>query len=118
LPATEGINMTLDDEDIGNVVKIAGLNTIMSMSDIELRDNLGKLKPKSFTRGDITINYGASSSDYGVLRKSLQESKEKILEKYRIGLYMDSASILSGTSINTHADPDGYPMPQVFWEQT
>jgi hypothetical protein len=117
LPAGESGNMTLDDEDIGNVVKVSGLNILMSMSDVELRDNFGHLKPKSFTRGDVRIDYGASSSDYKSLRQTLQDSKDKILEKYRIGLYLDSASIPSGTSIDTKADPDGYPMPQVFWEK-
>ena len=116
LPAAEGSNMTLDDEDVGNVVKLAGMNTILSMSDTELRDNLGKIKPQSFTRGDIRIDYGSSGSSYKSLRQTLEESKEKILNKYRIGLYLDSAGIPSGSSVNTYADPDGFPMPQVFWE--
>jgi len=114
LPSTDEGTMTLDGEDVGNVVMLAAINVLLSMTDKELTDDFGKLKPRSWTRGDVSESYGDNSATN--LRESLVKQKESILKKYSVPLTLETAGVPSGKTIFKHNDPDGIPMPQVFWE--
>lgn len=114
LPSSDGGTMTLDAEDVGNVVMLAAINVLLSMTDKELTDDFGKLKPRSWTRGEVSESYGDNSATQ--LRESLTKQKESMLKKYAVPLTLETAGVPSGKTIFKHNDPDGIPMPQVFWE--
>lgn len=114
LPSTDGGTLTVDDKDVGDLVMLSALNVLLSMTDREMTDDFGQLKATSWTRGDVSMSFsGNSASD---IRKSLIEQKEKLLAKYAIPLTLETAGVPPGRTIYKHPDPDGTPMPQVFWE--
>lgn len=116
MPAADATALTLEDQDIHNVVDLASINVLLSLTDSDLRDATGKLKVKRVTYGDVTIEYPSDASSYTKMRQELTKAKQTILAKYHVGMMYEMASIPDGARIDYKADPDGYPAPQVFWE--
>lgn len=119
LPATEAGNMTVESDDEENIIKLAALESLLSMSNTDFKNDFGQLKPRRWTRGDVSEEYGNS---YETFRKSWQEQKEKILKLYGVGVSVNVAAqglgkAASRFSINYHneGEPDFVP-PSVFWE--
>jgi hypothetical protein len=114
LPTLDSDALTLDAEDNGNVVMLAAINVLLSMSDKEMTDDFGELKPSSWRRGDVSMSFDGKSGAVEI-KKSLLEQKENILKKYAVPVTLETAGVPSGKYIDRHQDPDGTPMPQVFW---
>lgn len=114
LPSSDSGSLTTDAEDNGNLVMLAALNILLSMSDKEITDDFGALSPRSITRGQVSITWGENSAV--AIREALTKQKEQLLVKYAVPLSLETAGVPSGRFIDRHPDPDGIPMPQVFWE--
>lgn len=117
IPTADGDDITIDDEDVANFVKWASLKLMLSMTDSEIFDDFGNLQPKSITRGQVKIDYGDVRSTSG-LRQVWREEINEIKSKYGMPLSLKMSDIPSGKTIDRKEDPDGTPMPQVFWELT
>lgn len=114
LPSSDAGILTVDDEDIGNLVMLAAINMLLSMTDKEMFDDFGKLSPRSWRRGNVSETYGSDSITS--MRESLTKQKSDLLAKYAVPLSLETAGVPSGRFVDKHVDPDGIPMPQVFWE--
>lgn len=114
LPSTDAGTMTIDSKDVGNVVMLSALNVLLSMTDKEMTNDFGELKPRSWTRGDVSMSFGENTAT--TIRESLNKQKAELLAKYTTPLTLETAGVPSRGYIDKHPDPDGINMPQVFWE--
>lgn len=98
------------------IVRLASALMIFSLSEKEFHDDFGELKPKSWTRGDVSMTYG----DFKTQAQSLVETVMRLIkEQVTEPVFGSSAGATAlpfyGFAVDTKSDPDGLPAPQVFW---
>jgi hypothetical protein len=120
LPGTENGNMTITSDDEDDVIKLCALDALLSMSNTDFKNDFGQLRPRRWTRGEVSEEYGDS---YEKLRTSWQEQKEKILARYKGSVSVNVGAQGMGKSkqftINyqNEGEPD-WVAPPMFWTAT
>lgn len=117
LPSTENGSMTIATDDEENVIELATLDALLSMGNTDFKNEFGQLKPRRWTRGQVSEEYGDS---YEKLRASWQGQKDNILAFYGAGVSVNISAQGMGKSrslkINyQNAGESDWIAPSVFW---
>lgn len=108
--------VTVKSSEENLIVRLAAALTIFSLSEKEFRDDFGELKPKSWTRGDVSMTYGDFKSQaQSMVETAMKLIKEQVTEPAFGSSAGATALPFSGFSVDTKSDPDGQAAPQVFW---
>lgn len=101
------------------IVNLAVADLMLSMSALQIKDDFGKLRPKSKKRGDVSTTYESVQDTFISMRKDIIESIEKQLSSTVVISKTVNQSFVpgkNGQSIyrNAKPDPDGELPGQFF----
>lgn len=116
LPSGENDAVTFEDIHEQKVVRWGAANVLNGMSQQEFTDDFGQLKPVKWTTGDVSEEYGMTFEKLQtVTEKAIEEIKESFKSTLQINIPNLSTRAGGVPVFDTHADPDGRPMPSIFW---
>lgn len=108
---SDTVNLRAAEESF--LIKLAAADLLLGMSQSEVRDDFGKLRPKSWTRGDRSETYDSVHEHFLKIREGIVEHIKSLLRSSSFGF---AEPRRASRFVDVKADPDGRPAPQVFWE--
>lgn len=116
LPSAENTAVTIPDEDIRKIAKWCAANIVKAVADKQTINEYGNLQPTSWKTGEVSESY-----DFQKIQTLIQSDIDEIKKSFgmpvsvKLGKAKFNSNYLNDARINMQADPDGRPMPQIFW---
>jgi len=115
---TDASTVTVLPREEPLLTKLAAADLLLGLSEKELRNDFGNLKPKSWRRGDVSESYESAQEHFGEMRKGIINQMKELASAPVVGFYPRTGAPYSieNLNVNTFSDPDGKPAPQMFWQ--